>query len=141
MSRRVYISNGILYFEFEFLFFRRHSTSIIMAVVYGYETARRDDPIVNVVDRAVNLAVASIRPEVAAFLGFFPFRKSSSIFDRLRIALSLASAVRYIPTWFPGASFKRTAILSQKYADDMVETPFHFVQQSLVRWNGLASYN
>ncbi|KAH0833325.1 hypothetical protein J3R83DRAFT_12391 [Lanmaoa asiatica] len=52
-----------------------------MSVVYGYETARRDDPIINVVDRAVNLAVASIRPEVAAFLGFFPFRKSSLIFD------------------------------------------------------------
>ena len=50
-----------------------------MAVVYGYETSRRDDPIINVVNRAANLAVASIRPEVAAFLGFFPFCKSSSI--------------------------------------------------------------
>jgi hypothetical protein len=127
----------VSYFDYECLFFRRHSTSIIMAVVYGYEVARRDDPIVDVVDRAVNLAVASIRPEVAAFLGFFPFRKS--LLMMFRIALSLASAVRYIPTWLPGASFKRTALLSQKYADDMVETPFHFVQQSLVRWNGLAS--
>ncbi|KAI9566797.1 cytochrome P450 [Boletus coccyginus] len=97
-----------------------HSTSIIMAVIYGYETARRDDPIVNVVDRAVNLAVASIRPEVAAFLGFFPF-------------------LRYIPAWFPGASFKRTAVLSQKYADDMVETPFRFVQESLAAGTAVPS--
>jgi len=121
------------YFDSDFFrfIFHRHSTSIIMAVIYGYETARRDDPIVNVVDRAVNLAVASIRPEVAAFLGFFPFRKSPSTPDLL--ALSLAPTVRYIPTWFPGASFKRTAVLSQKYADDMVETPFRFVQESLVR--------
>ncbi|KAN0092739.1 Cytochrome P450 [Tylopilus felleus] len=89
-----------------------HSTSIIMAVVYGYETARRDDPIVNVVNRAVKLAVQSIRPEVAAVLGFIPF-------------------LRYIPTWFPGASFKRNAVLSQKYAVDMVETPFHYVQERL----------
>lgn len=48
-----------------------------MSVVYGYETALQDDPIISVVDRAVNLAVACIRPEVAAILGFFPFRKSS----------------------------------------------------------------
>jgi hypothetical protein len=50
-----------------------------MSVVYGYETAPRDDPIIGVVDKAVNLAVASIRPEVAAFLGFLPFRKLSGI--------------------------------------------------------------
>ncbi|KAG8212991.1 cytochrome P450 [Butyriboletus roseoflavus] len=97
-----------------------HSTSIIMSVVYGYETARRDDPIISVVERAVNLAVASIRPEVAAFLGFFPF-------------------LRYIPPWFPGASFKRTALLSQQYADDMVETPFHFVQESLAAGTAVPS--
>ena len=80
MSRRVFVPDGNSISNFH-LIFRRHSTSIIMAVVYGYETARRDDPIVTVVDRAVNLAVASIRPEVAAILGFFPFRKSLSILD------------------------------------------------------------
>jgi hypothetical protein len=80
MSRRVFVSDGSFLFDFECLFFRRHSTAIIMAVVYGYETARRDDPIIDVVDRAVNLAVASIRPEVAAFLGFFPFCRSSLMF-------------------------------------------------------------
>ena len=54
-----------------------------MAVVYGYNIARRDDLIITVVDRAISLAVESIRPEVPAFLGFFPFRKSSSIIDVL----------------------------------------------------------
>lgn len=43
-----------------------------------------------------------------------------------------ALLVRYIPSWFPGASFKRTALLSQKYADDMVEAPFQFVEKSMV---------
>ncbi|KAH7884744.1 cytochrome P450 [Phlebopus sp. FC_14] len=97
-----------------------HSASIIMFVVYGYETAPRDDPIVAVVDRAVNLAVASIRPEVAAFLGFFPF-------------------LRYIPSWFPGASFKRTALLSQKYADDMIEAPFQYVEKTLASGTAIPS--
>ena len=54
-----------------------------MAVMYGYDIARRDNPIVTVVDRAISLAVESIRPEVAAFLDFFPFHKLSSIIDVL----------------------------------------------------------
>lgn len=89
-----------------------HSASIIMSIVYGYETAPRDDPIISIVERAVKLAVESIRPEVAAVLGLFPF-------------------MRYIPSWFPGASFKRTALLSQKYADDMMEAPFQFVEKCM----------
>lgn len=46
-----------------------------MSIVYGYETAPRDDPIITIVERAVKLAVESIRPEVAAILGLFPFSK------------------------------------------------------------------
>jgi len=46
-----------------------------MSIVYGYETAPRDDPIISIVERAVKLAVESIRPEVAAVLGLFPFSK------------------------------------------------------------------
>jgi hypothetical protein len=51
----------------------RHSASIIMSVVYGYEIGPRDDPIISIVEKAVDLAVNSIKPEVAAFLGAFPF--------------------------------------------------------------------
>ncbi|KAG1842006.1 cytochrome P450 [Suillus subalutaceus] len=95
-----------------------HSASIIMSVVYGYEIGPRDDPIISIVERAVNLAVSSIKPEVAAFLGAFPF-------------------LQHIPYWFPGASFKRTAILSTKYAEDMIEAPFQYVEKNMA--SGLAS--
>jgi hypothetical protein len=40
--------------------------------------------------------------------------------------------VQHIPSWFPGASFKRTAILSAKYAEDMIEAPFQFVEKNMV---------
>lgn len=89
-----------------------HSVSIIMPVVYGYEPGRRDDPIITIVERAVDLAVSSIKPEVAAFLGAFPF-------------------LQHVPSWFPGASFKRTAVLSTKYAKEMIEAPFQYVQENL----------
>ncbi|KAG1804990.1 cytochrome P450 [Suillus plorans] len=89
-----------------------HSVSIIMSVVYGYEPGLRDDPIITIVERAVDLAVSSIKPEVAAFLGAFPF-------------------LQHVPSWFPGASFKRTAVLSTKYAKEMIEAPFQYVQENL----------
>ncbi|KAG9311216.1 cytochrome P450 [Chiua virens] len=97
-----------------------HAASIIMSVVYGYTIARRDDPIVNVVNKAVEFVVASVRPEVAAFLGFFPF-------------------LRFIPTWFPGASFQRSAVMSQKYAYEMIEVPFRFVQEGLATGTAVPS--
>ena len=45
----------------------------------------------------------------------------------------MAITVQYIPTWFPGASFKQSTLLCQKYTINMVEMPFRFVQESLVR--------
>ncbi|KAH7915619.1 cytochrome P450 [Hygrophoropsis aurantiaca] len=97
-----------------------HSASIIMSVLYGYETASRDDPLVAIVDRAVTLAVGVIRPEVAAFLGAFPF-------------------LQHIPAWFPGASLKRTALLSRKYAQEMIEAPFLYVQQAMASGTAVPS--
>lgn len=92
--------------------FKTYSASVIMSIVYGYEPAPRDDPIITIVERAVDLAIESIRPEVAAFLGLFPF-------------------VRYAPSWLPGASFKRTALRSQKFAGDMVDAPFRLVEKRM----------
>lgn len=97
-----------------------HSASIIMSVVYGYEIGPRDDPIISIVEKAVDLAVSSIKPEVAAFLGAFPF-------------------LQHIPSWFPGASFKRTAILSAKYAEDMIEAPFQYVEKNMASGSALPS--
>ncbi|EIW83720.1 cytochrome P450 [Coniophora puteana RWD-64-598 SS2] len=86
-----------------------HSASIIMNVAFGYDPAPRHDPLVEVVERAVGYAVKLIRPEVAAFIGAFPW-----IVDA--------------PSWFP---MKRTAISSQKLADEMRDAPFRQVEASM----------
>ncbi|KAG9315348.1 hypothetical protein JVU11DRAFT_4492 [Chiua virens] len=72
-----------------------HSAAIIMSIIYGYETARWDDPIVSVVNRAIDICVAAVRPEVAAFLGFLPF-------------------LRYIPAWFPWRIFQTNCVAISK---------------------------
>lgn len=46
--------------------------------------------------------------------------------------MSHRHTVQHVPSWFPGASFKRTAVLSTKYAKEMIEAPFQYVQENLV---------
>jgi hypothetical protein len=37
-----------------------------------------------------------------------------------------------LPSWFPGANFKRLAIQSQKNAAAMVDIPFHYARERAV---------
>lgn len=40
--------------------------------------------------------------------------------------------VKHIPEWFPGASFKRSAIITRKSIAEWVEAPFEYVKKSMV---------
>lgn len=40
--------------------------------------------------------------------------------------------VKHIPTWFPGAAFKRRAIMKNKLAKRMREAPYQMVQKRMV---------
>ncbi|KIJ68050.1 hypothetical protein HYDPIDRAFT_83068 [Hydnomerulius pinastri MD-312] len=88
------------------------STSTIMALVYDYNVTGIDDPIVAHVERALDIAVKAVRPEVAAVIATFPFLK-------------------HLPPWFPGAKFKRSALLSRKYIAEWVEAPFKYVKKNM----------
>ena len=43
---------------------------------------------------------------------------------------ALTSAVKYVPEWFPGASFKRFARIAKEKFDDSVNLPFQHVKES-----------
>jgi hypothetical protein len=43
-----------------------------MSIIYGYETSSRDDPLVQVVTKAVELGIAMMTPERAMLLKTFP---------------------------------------------------------------------
>lgn len=46
--------------------------------------------------------------------------------------ISEGSTVRYLPAWFPGAGFKRTAVHWAQTLTDMVEGPHQYVKQQMV---------
>ncbi|KAH7910607.1 cytochrome P450 [Hygrophoropsis aurantiaca] len=89
-----------------------HSNSIIMSAVYDYETAPRDDPLVNIIDKAVTIATSELKPDAAAILGAFPFILS-------------------LPSWFPGMSFKGRAAISRQYAAKWLNEPFQYVKERM----------
>ncbi|KAH7931186.1 cytochrome P450 [Leucogyrophana mollusca] len=95
-----------------------YTTSIAMSAVYDYQTLPRDDPFVEIVNRALLLGIKAMMPERAALLSAFPF-------------------LMKLPVWFPGATIKRDAVLSCKSINEMVETPYQYVQKSLA--SGTAS--
>ena len=47
-----------------------------MSIVYDYSTLPRDDPIVSLIERFLEINVRELRPEVAAIVGEFPISGS-----------------------------------------------------------------
>ncbi|KAH7911996.1 cytochrome P450 [Hygrophoropsis aurantiaca] len=84
--------------------------SIIMGLTYGYATAPRDDPIVTSAVELVALLAEALSPERAALLSALPF-------------------LGYIPSWFPGANFKRCAIRAHKLLNEVKNIPFDIVKR------------
>ncbi|KIK96423.1 hypothetical protein PAXRUDRAFT_825949 [Paxillus rubicundulus Ve08.2h10] len=88
------------------------SIATIMAIVYDYKASSRHDPVVAYVEKTIEIAMQEVRPEVAAVIGAFPFLK-------------------YLPPWFPGASFKRNALISQECCAKWVDAPFQHVKRNM----------
>ncbi|KAH7928976.1 cytochrome P450 [Leucogyrophana mollusca] len=86
---------------------QRLTTSTVMSAVYDYEMASHGDPLVAVVERAIDFGVRFLTIEKSALVETFPF-------------------LLRLPTWFPG-TLKRDAKVSREYAAEMVVKPFQYV--------------
>ncbi|KAF9223710.1 cytochrome P450 [Gyrodon lividus] len=97
--------------------YQRHielfASSVIMSVVYDYETAPNDDPLVLAAERAIEVFVKVAGPSTAAILEAFPF-------------------LLKLPTWFPGATLKRMAIQSKKNLHEMMNEPFRYARDRVM---------
>ncbi|KAF8812810.1 cytochrome P450 [Phlegmacium glaucopus] len=90
---------------------RKTAGAIILHISYGYEVKERDDPFVTLADEAMSQISLASAP--GSFLvDFIP-------------------PLRYLPAWFPGAGFKRTAVLWGETLTNMVEAPYQFVKQQM----------
>lgn len=90
---------------------RKTAAAIILRISHGYEVQEGTDPFVSLADAALEQFSLSTSP--GAFL------------------VNLVPALQYLPDWFPGAGFKKTAREWRKTLNYMVEGPFQFVTKSM----------
>ncbi|KAF7345607.1 Cytochrome P450 [Mycena venus] len=84
--------------------FRQLAGTLIMNVTYGIEVKSTDDPYIKIAEEAMHgLAIAYVP---GTFL------------------VDLIPALKYVPSWFPGADFKRKARQWRDVTHELVEVPF-----------------
>lgn len=86
---------------------------MILKIVYGHDIKPGKDPLVEVVDEAMEQFSILSRPG-AYLVDSLPF-------------------LRYIPSWFPGGGFKKEVKYYRKTLQDMVNMPFEITKANMVR--------
>ncbi|PBK93538.1 cytochrome P450 [Armillaria gallica] len=99
---------------------RHHAGSVIMKTVYGYDVDPTGDRFVELVDRAEESIHAV--GNVGAFL------------------VDYIPSLKYLPRWMPGAKFLRLARAWRKDVEEMVEEPFKYTTESVVKGFAPPSY-
>ncbi|KAJ7250828.1 cytochrome P450, partial [Mycena haematopus] len=87
------------------------AAAITMAIVYGYEVQPSNDHFVALSENA--------------------FKKLSASFLPGAVSVNTFPILRYLPSWMPGAGFKRFAAECRQLTKEMREVPFDFVKQNM----------
>ncbi|TFK48005.1 cytochrome P450 [Heliocybe sulcata] len=95
------------------------ASAIILDTMYGIDVVDRDDPYVTIADKAMEAIVEAANP--GSFLvDSFP-------------------ALKYVPSWFPGAEFQRKAIRWKALMKDMLNKPFQVVKDGMQQGRAMSS--
>ncbi|GJE84890.1 cytochrome P450 [Phanerochaete sordida] len=99
---------------------RKTAGAIILNMAYGYRVQEGDDPLVDLVDRAVDGFVAASTP--GSFL------------------VDILPALRWVPSWMPGAGWKRKAEKWRAETQAMCDDPFEFAKAEMLRGNDSSNF-
>ncbi|KAJ6575093.1 cytochrome P450 [Mycena capillaripes] len=97
---------------------KRMAGGIIMKVVYGHEISDGPDKFLDIANEVRTHGVKA--PPGAAIVDAFPL-------------------LIHLPTWFPGASFKRMALSRRALARQMRDAPYYQVKEDMARGVSTAS--
>lgn len=106
--------------------------SLILGVAYGIDVQAKNDPYIATAETALH--AMSMAGNAGAYLvDYIPIRELHiSSFSSSRSKNRPISIVKHIPSWLPGATFKRQAAEWKKATDAMVERPFKAVRKAMV---------
>ncbi|KAG0703344.1 cytochrome P450 [Suillus ampliporus] len=94
------------------LIFIRFNLSFVLSIVYDYEPKDKDDLIAHAMERYGELILAALTPGATMIMETFPF-------------------LLKLPSWLPGAAFKRASMKCFKAGHDMKDIPFQHVQERM----------
>ena len=103
-----------------------------MRVTYGIEVMETDDIYIEAAEKAVKTAIKTGVP--GAFLvDSFPIRIDDFLLcHSITADVLFLRLVKYIPDWFPGASFKRLGKMYRQSLEDMKCMPLNATKDAMV---------
>ncbi|KAJ6585742.1 cytochrome P450 [Mycena capillaripes] len=100
---------------------RKTAGAMVLHLTYGYKIKEQGgDPLVDLADKALGEFSEITRP--GAFL------------------VDVIPILKYVPSWFPGAGFKRLARMYTKSCDDLAEVPLAYVKEQMASGQYTESY-
>ncbi|KAG2156377.1 cytochrome P450 [Suillus clintonianus] len=88
------------------------SAMFVLSMVYGYEPKAKGDQIIHNMEKYLELVTESMTPLGIAIMETFPF-------------------LLQLPSWFPGATFKRASVKCIQAGHDIKEIPFRYVEEKM----------
>ncbi|KZP22134.1 cytochrome P450 [Athelia psychrophila] len=86
--------------------------AMIIEVTYGLDVLPKDDPFIESADKGITTVTLVLLP--GAFL------------------VNMVPILKQLPSWFPGAGFKRKAKEWKQYADTTLEAPFKALKEKII---------
>ncbi|KAG1880172.1 cytochrome P450 [Suillus subluteus] len=101
---------------------RRYAGGLTLLVVYGHQVKSNDDPFLNLAEECVDI----LANRIASGGGIWP--------------VDVFPALKHLPTWFPGASFKCHAKIWKEKMEEFVDLPYEFVKSEIKKGTARPSF-
>ncbi|KAG1836042.1 cytochrome P450 [Suillus subalutaceus] len=101
---------------------RRYAGGLTLLVVYGHQVKSNDDPFLNLAEECVDI----LANRIASGGGIWP--------------VDVFPALKHLPTWFPGASFKCNAKIWKAKMEEFVDLPYEFVKSEIKKGTARPSF-
>ncbi|KAJ8583641.1 cytochrome P450 [Rhizopogon salebrosus TDB-379] len=98
---------------------RKAVGTTILKISYGYEVQAGKDPLIELAEKAMKQFADTLTPGT--------------------YSVDVIPILKYLPSWFPGASFQKTARLYRQTLWDLVDIPFNMVLEQIA--SGTAPYS
>jgi len=115
----------------------RYNAGLTLMVLYGYKATSTDDRFMKLAAESTEVLSNKLVTGGGVWaVDIFPFCASFSLSPSTWLGFSRSKRcpVRYIPSWFPGAGFKRSAVEWKKLIEDFVNEPYEDCKQKIVSY-------